>query len=140
MLCPPPPHTLLNPACPPPPPLCVLYQVIKEKGSQLSRGYGFVSFAHPIYATIAMQHMNQQVGTEKRGLCGRGGGCVRGIVSRGQGWGRLHKCEQVERVSSCEAATSVFSRLAKPPLLTTIPSLPPPGLHPVAGAVWALCR
>lgn len=36
-------------------------QVIKEKGSQLSRGYGFVSYAHPVYATVAMQHMNQQV-------------------------------------------------------------------------------
>lgn len=36
-------------------------QVIKEKGSTLSRGYGFVSYAHPVYATVAMQHMNQQV-------------------------------------------------------------------------------
>ncbi|PSC68050.1 hypothetical protein C2E20_8322 [Micractinium conductrix] len=36
-------------------------QVIKEKGSNLSRGYGFVSYAHPVYSTVAMQQMNQQV-------------------------------------------------------------------------------
>jgi peptidyl-prolyl isomerase E (cyclophilin E) len=36
-------------------------QVIKDKGSNLSRGYGFVSYAHPLYATVAMQQMNQQV-------------------------------------------------------------------------------
>jgi RNA recognition motif-containing protein len=36
-------------------------QVIKEKGSQLSRGYGFVSYSHPVFATVAMQHMNQMV-------------------------------------------------------------------------------
>ena len=47
-----------QPAPQPPPPYP--RQVIKEKGSQLSRGYGFVSYAHPVYATVAMQHMNQQ--------------------------------------------------------------------------------
>ncbi|KAL4436558.1 hypothetical protein ABPG75_003697 [Micractinium tetrahymenae] len=36
-------------------------QVIKEKGSNLSRGYGFVTYAHAVYATVAMQQMNQQV-------------------------------------------------------------------------------
>ena len=62
--------------CPPlpsPPP-----QVIKEKGSNVSRGYGFVSYAHPIYATVAMQHMNQQVGAA--GGCWWAGGRVGGWV------------------------------------------------------------
>jgi RNA recognition motif-containing protein len=55
---------LFTPSPSPAPPLPL--QVIKEKGSNVSRGYGFVSYAHPIYATVAMQHMNQQVGAGGR--------------------------------------------------------------------------
>ena len=47
-------------------PWCAPAQVIKEKGSNLSRGYGFVSYAHPVYSTVAMQQMNQQVGGRSR--------------------------------------------------------------------------
>lgn len=36
-------------------------QIIRDKATQSSRGYGFVTFAHPAYATVAMQNMNGQV-------------------------------------------------------------------------------
>ena len=36
-------------------------QIIRDKPSQASRGYGFVTFAHPAYATVAMQQLNGQV-------------------------------------------------------------------------------
>ena len=36
-------------------------QVIREKASHISRGYGFVSYAHPAYATVAMHHMHGQM-------------------------------------------------------------------------------
>lgn len=33
-------------------------QIIRDKGSRASRGYGFVTFSHPAYATVAMQQLN----------------------------------------------------------------------------------
>lgn len=36
-------------------------QIIRDKATQLSRGYGFVTFAHPAYARCAMEHMNGQM-------------------------------------------------------------------------------
>ena len=43
-------------------------QVIREKGTNMSKGYGFVTFAHPVYATLAMQNMNQQASGCDRGV------------------------------------------------------------------------
>lgn len=36
-------------------------QIIRDKASQASRGYGFVTYAHPAYATLAMQQLNGQI-------------------------------------------------------------------------------
>jgi len=36
-------------------------QIIRDNKTQVSRGYGFVTFAHPAYATVAMQQLNGQV-------------------------------------------------------------------------------
>lgn len=36
-------------------------QVIRDKSTQASRGFAFVTFAHPAYATLAMQQMNGQM-------------------------------------------------------------------------------
>lgn len=36
-------------------------QIIRDKPSNVSRGFGFVTFAHPAYATVAMQQLNGQV-------------------------------------------------------------------------------
>lgn len=33
-------------------------QVIRDRETQMSRGYGFVTFVHPFYAQTAMQHMD----------------------------------------------------------------------------------
>jgi len=33
-------------------------QVIRDRETQMSRGYGFVTFVHPFYAQVAMQHMD----------------------------------------------------------------------------------
>ena len=61
------PHPALPPPpllpSPPPfsPPSFPLWQVIREKVTHVSRGYGFVSFAHPAYATVAMHHMHGQL-------------------------------------------------------------------------------
>ena len=41
-------------------------QIIRDKATLVSKGFGFVSFAHPAYATLAMQQMDQQV---RRGWC-----------------------------------------------------------------------
>jgi len=35
-------------------------QIIRDKITQVSKGYGFVTFAHPAYATWAMQQLNGQ--------------------------------------------------------------------------------
>jgi RNA recognition motif-containing protein len=36
-------------------------QIIRERSNQASKGYGFVTYSHPAYATVAMQHLNGQV-------------------------------------------------------------------------------
>ncbi|GAB4818273.1 hypothetical protein N2152v2_005319 [Parachlorella kessleri] len=36
-------------------------QIIRDKATLVSKGFGFVTFAHPAYATLAMQQMDQQV-------------------------------------------------------------------------------
>jgi len=33
-------------------------QVIRERDTHISRGYGFVTYSHPIYAQTAMQNMD----------------------------------------------------------------------------------
>ena len=59
------------------PPARARLQVIREKGTHVSKGYGFVTFAHPVYATLAMQNMNHQAssagtrGAAKRRVCAR---------------------------------------------------------------------
>ena len=35
-------------------------QVIRDKSSQQSRGFAFVTFTHAAYATFAMTHMNNK--------------------------------------------------------------------------------
>ena len=36
-------------------------QVIRDRGTQASRGYGFVTYAHSAYATLAMQQLHGRV-------------------------------------------------------------------------------
>lgn len=35
-------------------------QIMRDKSTSASKGYGFVTFAHPAYATTAIQQLNNQ--------------------------------------------------------------------------------
>lgn len=43
--------------------LCILVVVIKDKETQRSRGFGFITFANPEHASDAMRAMNGEVST-----------------------------------------------------------------------------